>query len=64
MFYTVLNPDAETILKDEKGNVCCELHKKSHGGRLAYDVFLKTVPQRRRVLRIRLERGVQRFSVC
>ena len=43
MFYTVLNPDAETILKDDKGNVCCELHKKSHDGRWAIDVYLKYI---------------------
>ncbi len=40
-YYAVLNPEAETTPKDAQGNSCCELHKKSKDGRLAYDVFLK-----------------------
>jgi hypothetical protein len=42
-FNTVLNPEAETTPIDERGQYCCDLHQRSKDGRLAYDVFLKTV---------------------
>jgi hypothetical protein len=40
-FFSVMNPDAETTPVNAKGEHCCDLHQKSHDGRLAYDVFLK-----------------------
>lgn len=41
--FAVLNPEAETTPVDEHGQSCCDLHQRSKDGRLAYDVFLKTV---------------------
>lgn len=41
--YSVLNPEAETTPKDDKGNSCCDLHQKSKDGRLVYDVWLKAL---------------------
>ena len=42
-FYTVLNPEAETTPKNEKGESCCDLRQRSKDPRLIYDVYLKTV---------------------
>lgn len=38
-YYTLLNPDAEKTPRDGKGQVCCDLHMKSHDGRWAIDVW-------------------------
>ncbi len=43
VFYTLLNPDAEKTPRDEKGQVCCDLHQKSHDGRWAIDVYLNYI---------------------
>lgn len=50
LFYTLLNPDIADMPKDEygeeknaKGESCCDDHQKSHVGRWAIDVYLKSV---------------------
>ena len=42
-FYTLLNPEAETRPRNEKGESCCDLHQQSKDPRRAFDVYLKTV---------------------
>lgn len=43
-FYSLLNPDAENLPANDKGETCCDLHRQSHDGRWAIDVYLKYVP--------------------
>jgi hypothetical protein len=44
--WTVLNPEAESTPKNEKGESCCDLHQRSKDGRKAYDVLLTQVRYR------------------